>query len=86
MKRPSHDSVLDADVSNDWPDESKTGTFLRRWADMPDAFGGSQCCVTRLAYVSGHFVGLRGHPFFVREGQLIVFGLSLGFVPGLYSC
>ena len=40
--------------------------------------------VTRLAYVSGHFVGLRGHPFFIREGNSLFLGSHqdsyLGFI------
>ncbi len=46
----------------------------------------SKGCMTPRAYVSGHFVGLRGHPPDVRKGKVIVFGLSPGFVTRLYSC
>lgn len=42
--------------------------------------------MNRRAYVSGHFVGLHGHPTDVHKGKVIVFGLSPGFVTRLYSC
>ena len=47
--------------------------LLKRWDGMPTR--PSKCRMTPLAYVSGHCVGLRGHPPDVRKGKLIVFGL-----------
>jgi hypothetical protein len=58
--------------------------LLKKWDGMPTR--PSKCRMTPLAYVSGHCVGLRGHPPDVRKGKLIVFGLSPGFVTRLYSC